>query len=84
MTVEDLLRPRFIVTAIDTSDRFIIGDIFNYDDEADAFWCRGHVFTEQRLLSYPHLFRKLEWWEDRSPKDMPEYVKRVDMVGFAQ
>lgn len=24
---------------------------------------------------YPHLFKRLEWWEDRKPEEMPEYVK---------
>lgn len=23
---------------------------------------------------YPHLFRKLEWWEERKPEEMPEYA----------
>lgn len=25
--------------------------------------------------TYPHLFKKLEWWEDRKPEEMPEYVR---------
>lgn len=24
---------------------------------------------------WPHLFRKLEWWEERKAEDMPAYVK---------
>ena len=24
--------------------------------------------------TYPHLFRKLEWWEYRKPDEMPEYI----------
>lgn len=31
-----------------------------------------------RLDAFPHLFRKLEWWEERKPEDMPEYVNDED------
>jgi hypothetical protein len=32
------------------------------------------VFHESALNLYPHLFKRLEWWEDRRPDEMPEYV----------
>jgi hypothetical protein len=32
---------------------------------------------ESTFNLYPHLFKRLEWFEDREPGDMPEYVKRV-------
>lgn len=25
---------------------------------------------------FPHLFKRLEWWEDRAKEDMPEYFKK--------
>lgn len=28
-----------------------------------------------KAAKYPHLFKKLEWWEERKPEDMPEYLK---------
>jgi hypothetical protein len=30
--------------------------------------------------NYPHLFKKLEWWEDRKPEQMPQYVKGLKAV----
>lgn len=24
---------------------------------------------------FPHLFKRLEWWEERKPEEMPEYAK---------
>jgi hypothetical protein len=30
---------------------------------------------ESNFNKYPHLFKRLEWWEERDEKDMPEYVK---------
>lgn len=30
---------------------------------------------ESTFTQYPHLFKKLEWWEDRKVEDMPEYLK---------
>lgn len=36
----------------------------------------GEVGAEMfRLDAFPHLFRKLNWWEERKVEDMPEYVK---------
>jgi hypothetical protein len=31
---------------------------------------------------YPDVFRKLEWWEEREPEDMPEYIKYENMVSM--
>lgn len=33
--------------------------------------------------NYPHLFRELEWWEDRDESDLPKYVKGM-RSGFVQ
>lgn len=34
-----------------------------------------YMYWMRKFIPYPHLFRHLEWWEDRDVKDMPEYVK---------
>ncbi len=39
----------------------------------DILVCSNMLFEE--YAKYPHLFKKLEWWEDREEKDMPEYLK---------
>lgn len=35
----------------------------------------GKCWYAEELDKYPHLFQPLQWWEDRQPEDMPEYVK---------
>ena len=37
----------------------------------------GGVWDEKYLNQYPHLFRRLEWWEYRNTDDMPEYLKSI-------
>lgn len=29
---------------------------------------------------YPHLFKKLEWWEDRAKEDLPMYLRDGDRI----
>jgi hypothetical protein len=31
---------------------------------------------------YPNLFKKLEWWEERKPQEMPEYVGYSRWIGI--
>ena len=66
MTVEELLMPRYKVIADypGMDDSYEIGEVLKpaYTGIVDA---------------YPHLFRKLNWWEERKVEDMPEYVKVI-------
>ena len=66
MTTEELLQPRFKVIADFPGSNFGIGEIL------DKEWV-GKFFDE--LQYFPHLFRKLEWFEDRKVEDLPEYLK---------
>ena len=64
MTNEELLKPRYIVIA-DYPGKYVkVGRIFKSDI--------GEYYDR-----FPAIFRKLEWWEDRKPEDMPKYVKLV-------
>lgn len=66
----DLMKPRYRVIADWPSlDEIVIGDIIE-----------GEIFESESLFNtpmhdFPHLFKKLEWWEERKPEDMPGYVK---------
>ncbi len=64
MTVENLMMPRYKVIADypGMDDSYEIGEVLKpaYTGIVDA---------------YPHLFRKLNWWEERKVEDMPDYVK---------
>jgi hypothetical protein len=64
----DLLKPRYKVIANDTSGYYSVGEIIVYFD---------HKYGTDYYDQYPHLFRKLEWWEDMAVEDMPEYVKCI-------
>lgn len=63
MTQEELLRPRYKVIAQYPFSSHPNGEIIKATT--------GGTYFDQ----YPHIFKKLEWWEDRKPEDMPEYIK---------
>src|SRR4051812_21904892 len=73
MTKENLLKPRFKVIASYPKSIYAVGDIIYLPDPnwmyADETYCKEDFFED-----YPAIFRKLEWWEERDMKDMPEYV----------
>ena len=65
MTVEELLMPRYKVIADYPSSPYYVGEIKDrLGDNVAAHFAK-----------YPHLFRKLNWWEERKVEDMPDYVK---------
>lgn len=76
--VDNLMKPRYKVIADYPRSCFNIGDILRVSGD-----CAGKGYTGSGVMPasvykpelYPHLFRKLEWWEDRTPEEMPEYVK---------
>lgn len=77
MTPEELLKPRWKVIADYPNSPFIIGQIFvipNFDkDFTKKYWADDKD-------KYPHLFQRLEWWEERKPDEMPEYLKCLSPV----
>lgn len=75
MTNEELMKPRCKAIAPDTSGNFEVGEIF-YPEKNGSYYFYGD--NGKRCFApkyYPHLFRELEWWEDRNPEDMPEFIK---------
>lgn len=80
MIQEQLLQPRYEVIAdypfMNQYDVFI-GKIYSHDWDNKQARINGDAFSTLDLSKYPHLFRKLEWWEKRDIKDMPEYVKCI-------
>lgn len=75
MSIEDLLKPRWKCIADYPDNTNEIGTILDRD------WCRYKFDDEDagevlwRISDFPHLFKKLEWYENRKPEDMPEYIK---------
>jgi len=65
--IQELLKPRYLVnTPWFPSNNYQSGDIVTPDK-----------FTGWHPKYYPVIFRRLDWWEYRDVKDMPEYVKQI-------
>ncbi len=81
MTTEELLKPRYKVIADWPGSGNILGHVFVLNNnEAMMFTSQWEAKDSRFFNHYPHLFRKLEWWEYRLPEDMPQYVKVQDSV----
>ena len=83
MTPEQLLQPRYLCESPTDShypySPFKVGDIISLNQisgsGSNCCTINGVVYSDVALDKYPHLFRRLKWWEFRDEKDMPEYVK---------
>ncbi len=80
MSNEDLLNPRYKVIAdyprSEHYENVKVGEVI------DA-WKPNKVIQRNFTDFYdkfPHLFQKLEWWEERKIEDMPMYLKQTGMV----
>lgn len=73
--VEELLKPRYKVVADFPQGvfKFQVGEIL--EKKGIHFTGQAKSINENEIDKYPHLFKKLEWWEDRKESDMPEYLK---------
>lgn len=75
MTPEELMKPRYKVIADYPKSIYLIGNIINAGTTSeDCIYCDREG---PRMRHYPHLFKKLEWWEERKIEEMPEYVKGI-------
>jgi len=63
MTAKELMQPRFEVIAEYPNCIFKKGDILE------------RIAEVEELEKYPHLFRKLNWWEFRKIEDMPKKLR---------
>lgn len=78
MTTEQLLKPRYKVIADYPFSPFKIGEIHTVGDMESCI-----VITEG-MDNYPHLFRKLEWWEDREVSEIEavQYLSGISDGAF--
>jgi hypothetical protein len=78
MTVEELLIPRFKVIAdyptMDRNGNYMVGDILTDNGKTAVLKQNGDAVFVCEWKKYPHLFKKLEWWEERNIEDMPKYI----------
>lgn len=74
MTTEELLKPRYKVIADYPFSDFKVGDILNQDKKREWLWEYNHSEIS-KPHAYPHIFKELQWWEERKENDMPEYLE---------
>ena len=72
MTPEELMKPRYKVIADYPDNKNKIGDIIPMKHAGTAAACDLVCGWYDR---FPSIYKRLEWWEERSPEDMPEYIK---------
>lgn len=83
----DLLAPRFKVVADYPNSNFDVGEIIEFKPlrKGNGRWIafgKYSVTHPNELNKFPHLFKKLEWYEDRDFKDWPKYVKWEEDIIF--
>lgn len=66
MKASSLMNPRFEVVAEYPNSNYKVGQIVNCTE----VFLEG--FPESHFVKYPHLFRKLKWWEHRRVEEMPK------------
>jgi hypothetical protein len=71
MSIEDLLKPRYKVIADYPNTPFKVGEILQ---RKEGDWLNDKGWSKL-YEPYPHLFKKLEWWEDRKLEYMPHFLK---------
>lgn len=80
MTPDELLKPRYKVIADYPDNILPVGSIFWDDCESIEIISPSGAYSVQSSYpyrnkdKYPHLFRPLEWYEERKAEDMPQYV----------
>ena len=83
--VERLLAPRYKVIAdYPGCGELKVGDILNLFKFKSNEWFLVKEFDTAGISAlvideYPHLFRKLDWHEDREISEMPHFIKWRDM-----
>ena len=68
MEVSELFKPRFRVIADYPNGRYKKNEIVSPDKKGWLSWAGNPS-------DYPAIFKKLEWWEERTNEDLPKYVK---------
>ena len=75
MTAEQLLLPRFEVIADFPKSSYNIGRIITPIKEGSSYFYSLEAPSSELIgfpEKYPHLFKKLNWWEHRKKEDMPK------------
>lgn len=86
----DLLKPRYEVVADYPKSDFAVGEIILLKDNKNGVPVYvkaefdGVDFIDVSFFNdFPHIFKKLKWWERRKDEEMPQYLK-LTMAGKIQ
>lgn len=90
MTREQLLIPRAICLGKKpgtplwpTCTHHKVGDILWMLDKYVYSNLNGGKLHQSLIQDYPNLFKYLEWWEHRTPEQMPRYISQSGFIGKA-
>lgn len=73
MTPAQLLLPRYELIADYPGNLCPVGTIY-----AHGLSCDGAIrLPDKQMDKYPHLFRKMKWWEIRDIGELPRFVRII-------
>src|SRR6187551_3141251 len=73
--MNDLMVKRFKVIADYPDSPANVGEIFTKIEGIQNYTNGRFSFDVRTLERYPHLFKELQWWEERTIDEMPKYLK---------
>lgn len=81
MSPEQLLKPRIKVLQPYLNSEFEVGQVIQFEEihpySGYSYELRdGKVVAPEYFTTYPQ-FRLMEWYEERSEEDLPEYLKII-------
>jgi len=85
LPIEELLQPRYKVIAEWPCCKYHEGELITTSESGNLFVAceisgSNILMPVTSIPSFKANIRKLDWWEDRDIKDMPEYVKHGDKI----
>jgi hypothetical protein len=76
-TVEELMLPRYKVMADYPDSEFQVGEVLlQCKDGVRLVSLSRNMYVDWfKVEKWPSIFNKLEWWEERKTKELPDYVR---------
>jgi hypothetical protein len=83
LSIEQLLIPRYLVIADmpfkPANWMYNVNDIITDDGKTTLLDHNGNTIFPLDWDNFTHIFKKLMWWEERKPSEMPHYVKTIPL-----
>jgi hypothetical protein len=77
--IEQLLLPRYKLIADYPGSPFcdVLQPVLSVEEILSEDYS---MKSEEDINKYPHIFRPLQWWEQRTEEEMPKYIRIKDRV----